>query len=304
MVSIILINYNGYKDTCELIASWKTYETYPYELIIVDNNSRDKQGERLKKEFPEYTVICSNKNLGFAQGNNLGIQYAKGDYLFILNNDTQISKPVLQNMVDVLEQKPSIGCVSPKITFYPNTSLIQYAGASEMSSFTLRNNFIGYATLDKGQYETPQQTAFAHGAAMMVRKKDLDIYGLMFDAYFLYYEELDWNVQMKKHGFGVWYEPTAVINHKESASVGVRSPLQVFYHTRNRFVFAHHTIEKRGSRSLSYFYQLFVAVPKRFFVFFLRGEFSLAKALLKGAVAGISYILEHKQSEYSNVNKH
>ena len=285
-----MINYNGYSDTCELIESLKDIETYPYEVVVVDNNSRDNQGNKLKEKYPQHTVVCSKENLGFSRGNNLGIEHSKGEYLFILNNDTLISRPMLKNMVSILENHPEVGCVCPKITFYPNTKLIQYAGATAMTRITLRNDFIGYCSCDSGQYETSGITNYAHGAAMMVRRKDLSIYGSLPDMYFLYYEELDWCEQMKRSGFSIWYEPSSVIHHKESASVGVGSPLRTYYQTRNRFIFAHRTMESCTERLLSYLYQALIAFPKRFVMFLCKGKLSHIKALTCGVIAGIKQV--------------
>ena len=82
-VSIITVNYNGVTDTCEMIESLKRHESYPYELIVVDNGSANLEGYTLLKDkYPDVIVIRSDQNLGFAGGNNIGIQYATGDYLF------------------------------------------------------------------------------------------------------------------------------------------------------------------------------------------------------------------------------
>ena len=116
MVSIITVNYNGWKDTCELIASLKKYERYPYEVIVVDNASAGDDVHEICVRCPDVNVVCSDKNLGFAGGNNLGYQSAKGDYLLFLNNDIIIKSAILEPMVRRL-QDPAIGGVSPMIRF-------------------------------------------------------------------------------------------------------------------------------------------------------------------------------------------
>lgn len=82
LVSIITVNCNGWQDTCELIVSLKQYETYPYELIVVDNGSSGDDAARIAKAFPEAKVLRSENNLGFAAGNNLGCRHAQGEYFF------------------------------------------------------------------------------------------------------------------------------------------------------------------------------------------------------------------------------
>ena len=92
MVSIITVNYNGLADTCEMIASFRKYETHPYEIIVVDNGSQNPEADEIKTRHPEIKVV-QNTNTGFAGGNNAGLKVAQGEYLFFLNNDTLIQKP-------------------------------------------------------------------------------------------------------------------------------------------------------------------------------------------------------------------
>lgn len=290
-VSIISVNYNGAADTCEMIESVKQHENYPYELIIVDNGSTGLNDYNLlKNKYPDVKVIRSDLNLGFAGGNNIGIPYATGDYLFFLNNDTIITRPILEILVKRLDSNEKIGCVSPKTTFWPQNNKLQYAGATKMSYITLRNEFTGYLKEDDGSFDTPQETAFANGAAMMIRTVDLQKYGLMTEYYFLYYEELDWCSFMQKAGFSIWYEPQAVVGHKESASVGLQSPLQVYYHTRNRLIFAQRTLTNSFERRCSYLYQLAIALPKHFLTYLFQRKFNLIAPLIKGGIDGISFI--------------
>ena len=91
MVSIITINYNGYKDTCELINSIRKYETYPYEIIVVDNSLTKEEALRLENDYPDATIISSEQNSGFAGGNNLGYEYSAGEYILFINNDLVIN---------------------------------------------------------------------------------------------------------------------------------------------------------------------------------------------------------------------
>lgn len=295
MVSIIIVNYNGFNDTCELIESIKTNETYPYEIIIVDNASKNNEGDRLKTLLPDIKVICSKINTGFAQGNNIGVAHRceESAYLLFLNNDTILTGPILEKMIKPFENNRKIGCVSPKVTFWPEKETLQYAGATPMSAITLRNEFIGYNQKDEARFNIAGETAFANGAAMMIRTNDIQKFGLMVDDYFLYYEEMDWCMRMRKSGFTIWYEPSAVIGHKESASVGLESPLQVYYHNRNRFIFAFNTVSSRLERTLSYFYQALIAIPKRTLSFIIQGKFRLLPPLWKGALSGIKFIFFH-----------
>ena len=232
-------------------------------------------------------MIRSDKNLGFAGGNNLGIPYADGDYILFLNNDTIINQPILENLARALDNNPQIGCVSPKIACWPEKKQLQYSGSTPMSPVTLRNENIGFGQTDTGQFNKSRYTAFAHGAAMMIRTTDIKKFGMMPEFYFLYYEELDWCVQIRRAGLKIWYEATSTVYHKESMSVGKQSPLQVYYHTRNRLLFAKRSIDKRDERIYAYIYQTLVAFPKRLSIYLVKGKFRLIRALGKGLINGL-----------------
>ncbi len=236
-VSIITVNYNGYKDTCELIDSLYKYETFPYELIIVDNGSKKNEASLLKKrQDANVIVIRSETNLGFSGGNNLAYPYATGKYLFYLNNDIVIEKPILEPLIKRLETK-SIGLVSPKIKYESARDIIQFAGFTPLSFATLRNNIIGMFQKDNGQYDKAFITPYAHGAAMMAKRNVVETVGLMTEVYFLFYEELDWSIRFQRAGYQNWYEPSATVYHKEGMSIQKGTPLRLFYMTRARILF-------------------------------------------------------------------
>ena len=231
-LSIITINYNGLNDTLLLI------ESIPFndkmEVIVVDNASNNEEAEQISKRFPDVKVIKSDKNLGFAGGNNLGIKASKGKYLFLINNDTYFEEFNVQALIDRLNSDSNIGIVCPKIRFAWPPQPIQFAGYTPLSNITIRNQAIGFGEEDHGQYETAHTTPYAHGAAMLIKREAIDKVGLMPECYFLYYEELDWSMMFTRAGYQIWYEPKCTVFHKESQATGQNSPLRTYYITRNR----------------------------------------------------------------------
>ena len=234
-VSVITINYNGLKDTCELLDTLPL-EDSSLEVIVVDNASREDEASVIGQRFPQVTVIRSKENLGFAGGNNLGIKAAHGKYLFFINNDTLFTS-ALQPLIQRLESSPAIGMVCPKIRFAWGNHPIQFAGYTPLSPITMRNRSIGFGEEDHGQYDSPHPTPYAHGAAMMVKREAIEKAGIMPECYFLYYEELDWSMMMRRAGYDIWYDPCCTVYHKESQSTGQDSPLRTYYITRNRLLF-------------------------------------------------------------------
>ncbi len=290
-LSIITVNYNGLKDTGELIKSLQTHISLSYEIIVVDNASKINEAAILQENYPHIITIRSEENLGFSGGNNLGIRKAKGKYIFLLNNDTFVDEDAFHYLIERLENSPQIGAVSPKIKFAFPPRNIQFAGYLPLSTVTLRNDLIGFGEEDNGQYEKPSLTPYCHGAAMMIKKEVIEKVGYLPEIYFLYYEELDWCTQIAKAGYELWYEPRCTVYHKESQSTGQQSYLRTFYLTRNRLLYAWRN--RYGViRWISILYQLLVAAPKNCLVFLLRGRTDLVKAIFKGIYAFLK--LEHK----------
>ena len=280
-ISIITINYNGLNDTCALI------ETIPnkdnLEVIVVDNASKNQEAEAdtISKKYPHIKVIKSEKNLGFAGGNNLGIKAAQGKYLFFINNDTVFKDFNIQALIDRLESSPAIGIVCPKIRFAWGNNPIQYTGYTPLSKITVRNQSIGFGEEDHGQYDTAHPTPYAHGAAMLIKREAIDKVGMMPECFFLYYEELDWSLMFTRASYQIWYEPQCTIYHKESQSTGQNSPLRTYYIVRNRLL-----LVKRNwngyTKYLTYAYLIGAVGGRDILKYVLTGKWELVRATFRG----------------------
>ncbi len=288
-VSIISVNYNGFAVTCEMIESLRKAD-FQGEIVIVDNGSAVDESILIREKYPDVIAIRSDQNLGFAGGNNLGIKKAAGDYLFFLNNDTTVVPGFVESLVNRIESSPEIGVVCPKIKFEYSPERIQFAGYTSLNNLTLRNRMIGFNEVDQGQYDMATETAFAMGAAMLVKRDVILTAGLMPECYFLYYEELDWCSRIKEGGYTVWYEPGATIYHKESASTGRTSPLKQYYLTRNRLIYARRNL-KGLSGYLSALYQLTVALIKSLDFLTLKRRSDLALATIRGVIHGVKHFI-------------
>jgi GT2 family glycosyltransferase len=291
LISIITVNYNGLDLTVELLNSIRQLSYKNLEIFVVDNASRETPQYFLAEHYPEVTFIRSDINLGFAGGNNLAARQAKGDFVFYINNDAEITEGCLEKLVSLFEKRPKLGIASPLICYFneskgESNDLIQYAGMTQMNALTARNATIGEKTRDFGQFADAAPTAYAHGAAMMISRKAVEKVGLMFDGFFLYYEELDWCERIRKAGFEIYVEPRARIYHKESATVGASSTLKTYYINRNRVYFMRRNYGGLGFLAFVLFL-IFIAVPKNILTFLLRGSFDHAKVFLKAIIWNI-----------------
>ena len=291
-LSIITVNYNGLKDTCELIDSIPFNDTM--EVIVVDNASKQDEATLIKNKYPKVNIIRSDNNLGFAGGNNLGIKAAKGKYIFLINNDTIIKDLDFNSIINRLESSPEIGVVCPKIKFTWGNMPIQFAGYTPLSQVTVRNKAIGFGEEDRGQYDIPHPTPYAHGAAMMLKREVIDKVGLMPECYFLYYEELDWSIMITRAGYEIWYEPACTLYHKESQSTGQNSPLRTYYITRNRLLLVKRNW-KGFTKFLSYCYLIILVSTRDIIKNAIKGHFVQVKAIIKG-------ICDFNNSQFSVLN--
>ena len=255
----------------------------------MDNASKNDEASEIERRFSQVKVIKSEKNLGFAGGNNLGIQTAQGKYLFIINNDTLFKDFNVQALIDRLESSSDIGIACPKIRFAWGTHPLQYAGYTPLSKVTVRNRAIGFGEEDQGQYEEAHPTPYAHGAAMLIKREAIEKVGLMPECYFLYYEELDWSMMFTRAGYQIWYEPGCTIYHKESQATGQNSPLRTYYITRNRL-----QLVRRNyvgiNKWLAYSYLMAIVVPKDMLRYAIHGEWSLLSATSRGVCDFISNV--------------
>ena len=285
LLSIITINYNGLKDTCELIESLPL-EDKSIEVIVIDNASAQDEATIIKERFPQVKIIRSKKNLGFAGGNNLGIKAAKGKYLFFLNNDTLLKPQTsdIRSLISRLETSPKIGMVCPKIRFTWGNQLIQFAGYTPLTPITMRNKAIGCGEADHGQYDTPHFTPYAHGAAMMIKREIIEKVGLMPECYFLYYEELDWSMMIRRVGYDIWYEPACTVFHKESQTTGQNSPLRTYYITRNRLLFAQRN-QQAMAKYITYLYLISIVAIRDILKYAFQQRWDLVRATIRGVVS-------------------
>lgn len=287
LLTILTVNYNGWEVTCRMIDSLQAHLHLPYEIIVVDNGSGQDEGRRLQERYPRAIVLHSSTNLGFAGGNNLGLNIARGKYILLINNDTFVEDGSLEYLCRAMDEHPTWGIVCPKIRFAAENRPIQFAGYTPLSRVTMRNRLIGFGEPDNGQWDAPATTPYAHGAAMMVRKDALSKAGLMPELYFLYYEELDWSLRFTEAGYRIGYEPRATVYHLESSTTGAESPAKTYYITRNRLFFAARN-RRGGERIASILYQITVSVPKNMLFFMIKGRRDLAGAVWRGAAAFVS----------------
>jgi GT2 family glycosyltransferase len=282
LISIITLNWNTSSVTCDLLRSIREHNTYKnIEVIVVDNASKADPTDAFIEACPGARIIRNAENLGFSGGNNIGMRAASGDYFFIVNNDTEFTSGLLEGLLEVFQQHPDAGLVSPKFQYFFEKGTIEYAGYQNINPFTGRNGMIGHREKDQGQYDEMRVTHYAHGGGMMVSRDIIERVGLMPEQFFLYYEELDWSEQIKRKGYKIYYQPESLIYHKESMTTGRSSPLKTFYLTRNRILFMRRNTP--WSRFLVFAtYFLCFTIPKNSLRYLAKGQKEHLRSFWKG----------------------
>jgi GT2 family glycosyltransferase len=236
-VGAIVLCHNGIDLTLECLTSL-LHQDYPVEVIVVDNNSQDGTVAAVSTKFPQVQVVAVKQNLGYASGNNLGMQTAinRGcDIFFLVNNDTRLSPDCVSILVRALENNPSAGAVGPMVHTFEGLERISSAGGKIDWRYASAMN-VGAGELDHAQYSA-RPVDFINGCGLMVTRKAVDRAGMLDPKYFMYWEETDWCMRIQQAGFQILFEPRARMQHKATLQDNEQSPTTIYYLTRNRLLF-------------------------------------------------------------------
>jgi len=220
-IAIIIVSYNGEDFLFNCLNSLQKQNWPNYEIIVVDNKSRDDSIKIIKDNWPQIKIIANRKNLGFAVANNQGIDYALSngaDNIVLLNQDTVVQPDFLTSGIKVLQDK-SIGLACPKI-LYKNSDKIWWAGSELyrglkiLTKPTIRlGRHIGKKKSDNKKYSQPTETDYITGCALFTRRDVINKIGQLDQKLFMYGEDVDWSFRAKKAGYKIIYFPTTTVWH-------------------------------------------------------------------------------------------
>lgn len=294
-VTAVVLNWNNYDDTSSCIESLLDQAYENLHVIVVDNGSTDGSAERIGSEFPSVDLVRTGENLGFGGGMNVGIERALengADYVWLVNNDTIYpDRGVLETLVRTAEERETIGIVTPLIRAYPNTRETYFErGFIDERSYNA-DVHEGTRSLIDLRFDKDAIEVHAEGALVwndfiplccaLVRREVIEDVGTLPEEYFLYYEDADYGVQITDAGYELVTHRGCEAYHRSAASSENRV-LPEYYKARNRVLFA----RRRGTVDvkfpLVFLWQIVVAVGYNF----VRGNVSVAYALLRGAIDG------------------
>lgn len=234
-VGIVVLNWNGWRDTLACVASVRASTYRDVELLLVDNGSTDDSIAHFNSNLPGVSLLQTGANLGFGGGCNVGIRQALAggaDYVWLVNSDAIVDPDALSVMVDLAEQNPAAGAVGSVVYERELPEKVQLWGGGRV------NLWLGRSI----HCTSPGTVDFISGASVLLRRAALEQVGLFDDAsFFMYWEDTDLGFRLRKAGWKLAVAAKSRIWHKQSASLGLGSPLLDAYATRScvRFLRRH-----------------------------------------------------------------
>lgn len=233
-VSIITVNYNGKRFLESFFGALERLD-YPKdrrELLFVDNGSSDGSVALVRARWPWAKIVESDCNLGFAAGNNLGIRHAQGEFIALLNNDTEVAPGWLRELVAVLARDGNLGSATSKILFLAKRGEINNVGLNLYRDGSGGDR--GFHQPDDGRFDAEAEVFGGCGASVLLRRSMLDDVGLFDETFFMYYEDLDLAWRARLRGWDCRYAPKSVVYHVHCGSSGEWSPFFTFHVERNK----------------------------------------------------------------------
>ncbi len=243
-VTIVVLNWNNAADTLVCLTSLAALIYAAYDVLVVDNGSTDDSVARIRAWFPDTPILETGANLGYAGGNNAGIRraLARGaDYVLVLNNDVIVAPGSITALVSALQSDVNAGLSTPLIADAAQPDTIWTMGAQvDRRGGTVERLYVG-TPIDDTKALAPFNADIAPGSAMLVKRQVFDQVGLFDDQFFLYYEEADWCLRVRRAGFNIVVAPSSIVWHRVSATLGKSSPVTDYYMARNqlRFISRH-----------------------------------------------------------------
>jgi GT2 family glycosyltransferase len=227
-VTAVVLNYNGRRLLDVVLPSLAAQRYRNFTTVVVDNGSEDDSREYLSEHWPEVEVVSIAQNIGVAAALNRGVRAAHGEYVALLNNDVELERECLAELVGALDRHPQAGVACGKLRDFNDREVLD--GAGDVYTWGGEASRRGQGERDVGQYERPQDIFSACGALALYRRAALDSVGPFDARLFANLEDLDWCFRAQLAGLGCRYVPSALAYHVGSATLGKGPTDFALYH--------------------------------------------------------------------------
>lgn len=229
-VTIVVLNWNNYEDTAECLSSLECTEYPNYHVIVIDNGSTDRSGEKLQDEFKWCQHIRNKENLGYSAGINVGINEALSrgsEYILLLNNDVIVNSDFLTPLVKTAIRKKDVGIVSGVIWFN-DVEKIQSAGR-DFNPYLVKSDHN-----NKVKRDTEYKVDCISGALALFPSAVLSELDGLNESYFLGPDDVDISIRVKKRGYNIFVNPNSSIRHKVGSTGGIKNAFRYYHSTKGR----------------------------------------------------------------------
>jgi GT2 family glycosyltransferase len=244
VLSIIVLNWNTAAATLACLQSLHEPQSLEsLEVIVVDNASADGSVKAIRESWPQVHVIANSENAGYARGNNHGLRVAGGRYAVLLNSDTLVRPAMLNRLATFMDSHPEAGAVGPRLLTPDGTPQAFAFGNDPTPGYLLRrafNRLVLRRPLHDWATNTTQEVDWVSGACILLRRSALEQVGLLDESFFMYFEDNDLCLRLRRKGWRVYYFPAAVITHFGGESLKHNPRAQAAYATSLEYFYAKH----------------------------------------------------------------
>lgn len=237
-VLAIILNWRQPDLTIECVKTLKESTYQPLEIVVIDNGSNDDSVTVLRRSLTNTTILSLSENVGFARGANYGLRWAKKrnyKWVFLLNNDAFVTPTTLEQLIEATAE--DIGLLSPKIFYKDNPERIWFAGAKQHPQL-LEMRETGQGKQDGPLWQTTKDVDYLVGTGLLINLTAVSKVGFFDETYFMYYEDLDWSIRLRKAGVRLRFVADAYLYHQVSfSSGGQSSPSQMYHQAKSSIIF-------------------------------------------------------------------
>lgn len=278
-IAVVILNYNGEKLLRQFLPSVLKYSS-PATVVVADNGSTDRSLSILQEHFPEVARIEFETNFGFCGGYNRALEKISADYYVLLNSDVEVTEGWLDPMIRLLETRPDIAAVQPKILSYRDRKRFEYAGAGggfvDVLGYPFcRGRIFDHVETDTAQYNDEREIFWATGACLMIRSGIYHTFGGFDESFFAHMEEIDlcWKLQRSNHR--VYYCGKSTVYHLGAATLDYNNPRKTYLNFRNGLILVFKHFDRK---------ELLYKLPCRMLLDWLAAFFFLVKGNVGSAL--------------------
>lgn len=281
LISIIVLNWNQTETTQQFLASTRKLKYSNYEILVCDMGSTIDPGPQIYKgNYPNTRLLKADIMHRPSGAVNRAIAQAKGDFILFMNNQTEVTENVVEELLRPLLENPALGVTCPKVYSYSNRNIIEYAGCNPVSILTGKSNIIGNRQPDKGQYDKQVYTDGVYSGAMMMRKSIIEQGAVLPPSFFVYFDDAEISARVLKCGYKILFQPSAIVYSKRPIVNRQGTATEVYYNTRNRILAMRNNTTAVGFSAFLLFFSLFF-FPVNIIWYTVSGKFDHLWAFIK-----------------------